>query len=67
MTMTAEEYKAQTVFVFVPSHNPGDYPQIMGRSQEQALGTEKFQQNQVLFRKYTDVDGALKKKIVTEV
>ena len=42
--MTAEEYKAQTGFAFVTPHNPGDYPQIMGSAQEQALGTEKFRQ-----------------------
>ena len=32
----------------------------MGNAQEKALGTEKFRQNQVLFRKYTAVDEALK-------
>ena len=37
----------------------------MGSAQEQALGNEKFRQNQVLFRKYTTVDRALKKNIVT--
>ena len=39
----------------------------MGSAQEQALGTEKFRQNQVLFRKYTAVDGFLKDHIVTAV
>ena len=39
----------------------------MGSAQEQALGTEKFRQNQALFRKYTAVDGALEKNIVTAV
>ena len=39
----------------------------MGSAQEQALGTEKFRQNQALFRKYTTVDRALKKHIVTAV
>ena len=37
----------------------------MGSAQEQALRNEKFQQNQALFRKYTAVDRALKKHIVT--
>ena len=48
-------------------YNLGDYPQSMGNTQEQALGTEKFQQNQALFIKYTTVDGAFKKYIVTAV
>ena len=39
----------------------------MGNAQEQVLGTVKFQQNQALFRKYTSVDGAFKKQIVTAV
>ena len=39
----------------------------MGNAQEQALGTEKFRQNQALFRKYTAVDRAFKKQIVTAV
>ena len=55
----------QTGFALVPPHSPGDYPQIMGSTQEQALKTEKLRQNQALFRKYTAVDGALKKMIVT--
>ena len=67
LTMTAEEYRAQTGFAFVPPHNPCNYPQRMGNTQEQALGTEKFRQNQVLFRKYTAVYGDLKKQIVTTV
>ena len=62
LMMTAEEYMEQTGFIFVPPHNPGDYPQSMGSSQEQTLGTEKFRQNQALFRKYTVVDGALKSR-----
>ena len=37
----------------------------MWSAQEQGLRTEKFQQNQALFRKYTAVDIELKKKIVT--
>ena len=67
LTMTAEEYMAQTGFSVVHPHNLGKYPQIMGKAQEQALGTEKFRQNQALFLKYTAVDGALKKQIVTLV
>ena len=55
----------QTGFSFVPPHNPDNYPQSTGIAQEQALGTENFQQNQALFRKYTAVNGALKKQIVT--
>ena len=61
LMMTSEEYKTQTIFLFVPMHNPGDYPQSIGNVQEQALGTEKFRQNQALLRKYTAVDGAFKK------
>ena len=60
LTMTAEDYMEHTEFAFVPPHNPGDYPQSMGSTQEQALGTEKFQQTQAMFRKYTSVDRALK-------
>ena len=65
--MIDEEYKTQIVFTFLPPHNPGKYPQIMGNSQEQALGTEKFRQNQELFKKYTAMDRAIKDKIVTAV
>ena len=57
----------QTGFAFVTPHKPGNHPQSMGSSQEQALGTEKFAQNQALFRKYTAVDRALKNQIVTSV
>ena len=39
----------------------------MVTSQEQALRTEKFKKNQALFSKYTAVDGAFKKQIVTAV
>ena len=67
LTMTAEEYMEQTGFTFVPHHKPGNYPHSMGSAQEQALRTEKFRQYQALFRKYTAVDGALKKQIVTAV
>ena len=39
----------------------------MGNSQEQALGTEKFQQKQALFQKYTAVDGAFKNQVIAAV
>ena len=39
----------------------------MDTTQYQALGTKRFQNNQALFKIYTAVDGALKKKIVTTV
>ena len=61
LAMTSEEYTAQMGYALVPPHNPGDYLPKMGTSQEQALGTEKFLQKQALFRKYTAVDGAIKK------
>ena len=61
LTTTAEEYLEQTGFVFVSPDNPGDYPQSMCSAQEQALGTEKSQQKQALFRKYTAMGGVLKK------
>ena len=47
--------------------NPRNYAPTTGKAQDQALGTEKFHQNQELFRKYTSVDGALKKQIITAV
>ena len=61
LSMTDEEYME------LPPHNPGNYPHRIGSSQEQAIGTEKFQQNQALFQNYTVVNGALKKQIVTAV
>ena len=67
LTMKAKYYRSQTLFAFFLPHNPDDYPQIMGNTQEQALGTENFRQNQALFRKYTAVDGALKNQITTVV
>ena len=67
LTITAAEYVEQAGFAFVPLHNPGNYPQSMDSSQEQALATEKFRQNQVPLRKYTAVDWALKNHIVTAV
>ena len=39
----------------------------MGNSQEQVLRTDKFRQNKALIRKYTAVDGSLKKQIITAV
>ena len=61
LNMTAKNYNTQTGFVFVPPHNPVDYPQSMGNAQEKALGTENSRQTQALFRKYIAVDGASKK------
>ena len=49
LTMTSKDYMEQTGFAFVPPHNPGNYPQIIWSAQEQALGTEKYRQNQTLF------------------
>ena len=60
LMMTASEYRIQTGFVFVPLHNPGGYPQSTGNA-------KKFRQNQVFFRKYIAMDGALKKQIVMVV
>ena len=45
----------------MPPQNQGDYSQSTGSAQEQALRTEKFWQNQAMFRKYTAVEKALKK------
>ena len=58
---------AQTGYTFVPTHKPGNLPQTMGTTQEQDLRTERFQQKQSLFRRYTIVDIALKNQIVIEV
>ena len=65
--MTIEDYEAQTGFVFLPPQNPGDYPPTLGSAQYQALRTKYFRQNQVMFRKHTTVDKALKMQIVTAV
>ena len=67
LTMTSKEYRAQTGFAFLPPHKPGNYTHSMGNAQEKVLGTEKLQQNQALFRKYTAVDRAFKKQIVAAV
>ena len=42
LTMSAEKYMEHTGYVFVPPHNPVDYPPNMGTAQEQALGTKSF-------------------------
>ena len=39
----------------------------MVTAQEQALGTEGFRQNQVLFRCFTTTNEAIKKQIITSV
>ena len=51
----------------MPPHNPVNYPQSMRNAQEKYLGTEKFRQNQALFRKYTALYRAFKNQIVTAV
>ena len=65
LTMTAEEYLSQMGQALVPTHNPGDYPPVMGTAQKKALGPKRFRQNQSLFRRYTTVDGAIKNQIFT--
>ena len=65
--MTGEEYTEQTGYAFVPPKNLDNYPPRTGTTEEQALGTEKFRQNQELFKKYTAMDRAIKDKIVTAV
>ena len=50
---TSKEYTAQTGYAFVPPHNPGDCPPTKGTAQEKVLGTERFQQNHAIFRRYT--------------
>ena len=52
---------------FVPPHNPSNYLPTIGNTQDQALGTEKFRQNQALFRKYTAIDGDLKNQMIAAV
>ena len=49
LTLTSKDYAEQMGFMFVLPHNPVNYPLIMGKAKDQALGPEKFQQNQVLF------------------
>ena len=55
LTMAADYYMSQIGYAFVPPHNPVDYLLTMGNSQDQALVTERFQQNQALFRRCTTV------------
>ena len=52
---------------FIPLHKPSNYPLMMGTAQEQAIGAKRFRKNQALFRRCTDVDGVIKKQIVTVV
>ena len=42
ITMTDDYYMSHTGYVFVPPHNPGDYPPTMGTVQEQAIETKKI-------------------------
>ena len=63
LTTIAEEYMAQTVYMFVPPNNPDNFPPIMGNAQEKVLGTERFKKNQSLFRRYTALEGALKNRL----
>ena len=42
LKMTSEDYAAQTGFVFMLPHNPGNCLHTMGNAQDQVLGTEKF-------------------------
>ena len=67
LTMTSKEYSAQTGLAFAPPHKRGDYLPTIGDTQEQALIIEKFRKNQALFQKYTAVDIAFKKQIITAV
>ena len=55
LKMTVEDYLAQTCHLFSPLHNQGYLPPIKGTTQEQKLGTERFRNNQALFRLYTDM------------
>ena len=54
----------QKGYEFVSLQNSGNYPPTIGTAQDQALRTEKFQQNQALCRIYTAVDGEIKNKII---
>ena len=67
LKMTSEDYVAHTRFEFVPLHNLDYYPPTIGNARDQGRGSENLRQNQAQFRKYTDVDGALKKQIITAV
>ena len=65
--MTAEEYMAQMGYAFLTPNNSRYYPPTIWTAQDQALLTEMFWQNQSLFRRYTAVDGSLKKQIIIAV
>ena len=65
--MTAEDYVEHTGCVFLPLHNTGGYPQIIGTNQDQALGNENILKNQELLRRCTTKDGAIKTHIFTAV
>ena len=67
INMTAEDYLAQMVHIFVTTNNPRDYPKTMGTAQEQALRTKRLRQNQALFQCCTAIDRSTKNKIVTAV
>ena len=65
--MTSEDYVAHKRFEFVPLHNLDYYLPTIGNARDQGRGSENLRQNQAQFRKYTDIDGALKKQIITAV
>ena len=44
-TMIVYYYMAHMGYAFVPLHNSGNYPPTMVTYQDQALGTERLQQN----------------------
>ena len=52
---------------FLPPHNPRNYPPTMGTDQEQVLVSERFRQNQALFRRCTAVERTIKNHIITAV
>ena len=54
-------------YVFVPPHNPDDYPPTMGNTQEQAPVTKRFRKNQAPYRICTAVNGTIKEQIVMAV
>ena len=67
LTITVEDYLDQMWHSFIPPHNPKNYPPMMEITQEQALGTETFRENQPLFWHCTAVDRAIKNKIAVVV
>ena len=64
LNTTAEEYKSQKDYTFVPLQNPDYYSPTIGIAQQQALGTERLQHNQALLRRCTAMDGVIKKQII---